>query len=262
MKIKLNEFKKHLEDKRLSAATKSAYIDGVADYIRHGYEEVTVKLENQYRDQLVAEGKSANTVNARVYALNAYNKWVGLPVLESVRVNEDPFAVNGLDLEDYYHLLDLLIQDRKYHWYVIIKTLASTGMRIGEASTVTFGDIRRGSCTVFGKGGKARTVYFSHALQETLFMYIKDKADGDRLIPHTTQYVRTALRNMKKRYNLTVNVNPHEYRRFFARQMFESTHDLALIKGLLGHRSVNMTSHYIKKTQKQAMTLYARAQNW
>jgi len=262
MKVELEKFKAYLDSKRLATATRKSYIGGVEDYIRHGYTEISTKLENQYRDRLVAEGKAARTVNARVYALNAYNKWAGLPALDSVRINEDPFAINGMDLEDYYKLLDNLIQDKKYHWYVIIKTLASTGMRIGEASTVTFGDIRRGSCTVFGKGGKARQVFFSHTLRETLYMYTKDKKDTDLLIPYSMNYVRTAFKNIKRRYKLETNCNPHEFRRFFARQMFESTHDLALIKGLLGHKSVNMTSHYIKKTQKQALQLYARAQNW
>ena len=262
MKIDLNGFKKYLDSKSYSECTKTAYIEGVKSYIRHGYKEVSVELENEFRERLKTEGQKARSVNARVYAMNAYNKWVGLPVIEAVKINEDPFAVNGMDLEDYYKLLDLLLRDEKFHWYIIIKTLASTGMRIGEASRVTFGDIRRGFAVVYGKGGKQRTIYFSHQLQETLYMYIKDRADDELLIPYSLTYVRTAMNNIRKRYKLTVKTNPHEYRRFFARQMYESTHDAALLKGLLGHESINMTTHYIKKTQKQAMSLYARAQNW
>ena len=262
MKIKLEEFKAYLDSKPYSVCTKSAYLNGLKDYMVHGFTEVSLQLENTYVERLKMEGKKGRTINLRISALNAYNKWAGLSAIETIRINEDPFATNGLDLEDYYKLLDFLLKDSKFHWYVIIKTLASTGMRIGEASSVTFGDIRKGSCMVYGKGGKPRTVYFSHVLQETLYMYIKDKKDEELLIPYTIHYVRTALKNIKTRYNLKVNCNPHEFRRFFARQMFESTHDVALIKGLLGHESINMTSHYIKKTQKQAMTLYARAQNW
>ena len=262
MKVDLVGFEKHLRGKHYSECTIRAYMDGVRDYVKHGFQTISETEEHLYKEMLKAENFKAKTVNIRIFALNAYNKWAGLPVLESVKINEDPFAVNGMDLEEYYSLLDHLLKDKKYHWYIIIKTLASTGMRIGEASTVTFGDIRRGYCSVFGKGGKERTIYFSHSLQETLYMYIVNKRDDELLIPYSMTYVRTALNNIKKRYHMTCICSPHEYRRLFARQMFESTHDVALIKGLLGHESVNMTTHYIKKTQKQAMKLYSRAQNW
>lgn len=262
MIVNLNSFKDYLESKSYSPCTRKAYMDGMEDYIRHGFSEISTPEELRYRETLKAEGKKAKTVNSRIAALNVYNRMVGLPGIESIKVNEDPFAVNGMDLEDYFNLLENLLRDGKYHWYVIIKMLAGTGMRIGEASSVTYGDIRKGYCMVYGKGGKPRTVWFSHALRETLFMYIKDKPDDEKVIPYTAHYVRTALGNIKRRYNMTCNVSPHEYRRLFARQMFESTNDMSLVKGLLGHESLSMTAHYAKKTQKQAMVMYARAQNW
>ena len=261
-KIELEEFKAYLDSRSYSACTKRAYIDGIKDYMEHGFTEVSTQLENNYVERLKIEGKKGRTVNLRISSLNAYNKWVGLPAIESVKINEDPFAINGMDLEDYFQLLENLLQDGKYHWYVIIKLLAGTGMRIGEASSVTYGDIRKGYCLVYGKGGKPRTIWFSHALRETLFMYIKDKPDDAKVIPYTGHYVRTALGQIKRRYKMTCNASPHEYRRLFARQMFESTNDMSLVKGLLGHESLSMTAHYAKKTQKQAMVMYARAQNW
>lgn len=262
MKEEMETFKNYLGGKEYSPCTFKAYVDGVEDYIRHGFTDFSNATEIKYKETLKAEGKSAKTINARISALNAYNRMVGLPVLKSVKINEDPFATNGMDLEDYFGLLENLLADGKYHWYVIVKLLAGTGMRIGEAASVTYGDIRKGHCMVYGKGGKPRTIWFSHTLKETLYLYIKGKPDDEKVIPYTAHYVRTALGHIKKRYNMTCNVSPHEYRRLFARQMFETTNDLSLVKGLLGHESLNMTSHYVKKTQKQAMVMYAKVQNW
>ena len=122
--------------------------------------------------------------------------------------------------------------------------------------------IKRGYATVWGKGGKERTVFFSHTLRETLYLYTKDKPDEEKMIPYGPHYVREALRRIKKRYGLKCKINPHEYRHFFAREMYDQTKDEALIKGLLGHESIATTSHYIKKTSKQAMRMMARNQTW
>lgn len=100
------------------------------------------------------------------------------------------------------------------------------------------------------------------AKDQIFFLLLYYKKDEEKIIPYSPHYVRTALGNIKNRYGIKCCCSPHEYRRFFARQMYESTHDASLIKGLLGHESMNMTSHYIKKTRKQALDLYARSQNW
>lgn len=262
MKVDFEEFKELLNAKPYSQCTRTLYVDGMRDYTRHGFTEINLSDERKYVEMLKTEGKKAATVNARIAALNVYNKKAGIASMEGVKVVKEPFAVDGMDIEDFHYMLDRLLKDGKYHWYMITKVLAGTGMRIGEAMSVTFGDIRRGACQVYGKGGKQRTVYFSHSLQENLHLYMKGKKDDEKLIPYSKHYVRTAYRNIKRRYDIKVKNNPHEYRHFFARQMYEVIQDLALIKGLLGHESINTTSCYIQKTQKRAMTMYAKAQGW
>lgn len=260
--LQLDEFTTYINGLDYSSCTKRAYVDGLQDYHKHGFSEVTHQLECQYRDMLIAEGKSGRTVNARLHALNAYNRWLGLPQMREIKVNEDPFAADGLELDEFHRFVDCLLADGKYHWYIAVKLLASTGMRIGEAVKVTYGDFRKGHALVYGKGNKPRMVYFSHGLRETLYLYIKDKDDSERMIPYSPHYVREALLRAKRRYGLECKASPHEYRRFFARQMYDATHDEALIKGLLGHENLKTTSRYIKKTERQAMHLYARSQNW
>ena len=260
--LRLDEFATHLNGIDYSPMTRNLYIDGLRDYHRHGFKEITPENEFAYRDMLISEGKKGATVNARIHALNAYNRWIGLPTLKTIRVNEDAFIKDGMELADFHRLVDRLLQDGKYHWYITVKLLASTGMRVGEATQVRYGDFRKGACTVYGKGQKPRTVYFSHSLRETLFLYTKDKSDDERMIPYDPHYVREALRRIKLRYGIVCKTSPHEYRRFFAREMYDATQDIALLKGLLGHENLKTTSHYIKKTESQAMKLFARSQNW
>ena len=105
-------------------------------------------------------------------------------------------------------------------------------------------------------------VYFSHTLRETLFLYIKDKPDTEKMIPYKSHYVREAFRRISKRYGITCQSSPHEFRRLFSRELYESTKDPALVKGLLGHENLKTTYKYIKPTQRTALRQYAKAQNW
>ena len=258
----LAEFTSHLDTLDYSPRTRSHYVDGLKDYHAHGFLELTTENELAYKAMLIAEGKKGNTVNARIHALNAYNRWIGLPPIKTIKVNEEPFAVNGMELEDYQKLVDGLLADGKYQWYIAIKLLASTGVRIGEAVQITYGDFRKGSCMVYGKGRKPRIVYFSHTLKETLYLYIKDKPDTEKMIPYDPHYIRSAFSRMSKRYGLTCQSSPHEFRRLFSRELYESTKDPALVKGLLGHENLKTTYKYIKPTQRTALRQYAKVQNW
>ena len=260
--VNLGAFIAHLDTLDYSDKTKVSYIDAIKDYLKRGFSTISTEEEWAYRNTLVAEGKKGSTINTRLHGLNAYNRWLGLPNIKEIRINEDPFQPNGMEVSDYQRLILNLLEDGKYEWYVTIKLLASTGMRISEALMVTFGDLRKGVCTIYGKGRKPRTVFFSPNLKETLFFYIKDKADGEKVIPFRQSSIRSALARFKRRYSLSCLSSPHEFRRYFARQMYDATHDASLIKGLLGHADLKTTSKYIKKTQKQALETYSRVQNW
>lgn len=260
--LKLDEFKEHLDKLDYSQYTKRAYLDSVRSFIIHGFEIWTPQNAVAYRDMLVAEKKKPRSINLMIAALNSYAKWIGQKGIKGVKINDDPFAVDGMEIDDYHLLLDHLLKDEKYHWYIAVKLLAGTGTRIGEATQITYGDFRRGYATVWGKGGKERTVFFSHTLRETLYLYTKDKPNEERMIPYGPHYVREALRRIKKRYGIRCKTNPHEYRHFFARELYDQTKDAALLKGLMGHESIATTSHYIKKTANQAMKMMAKNQNW
>ena len=258
----MDAFKDFLREQEYAECSVASYLSSFTDYFRHGFTEISFANECQYKQALIDEGKKAKTINLRIASLNLYNKLEGIPLIGYVKENEDPFALDGMEVEDYHKLVQGLLRDKKWNWYVAIKLLAATGLRIGEAIGVSYGDLRKGYCTVIGKGKKERTVYFSYALRETLYPYIMDKADDEKIIPYTTHYVRSVFLRLKRKYGIDVCCSPHEYRRFFARNMYESTHDLPLLSGLLGHTRSTTTERYIRKTQKQAMTMYARAQNW
>ena len=261
--LKLDEFENYLEAKDYALDTKRTYLYGMRCYWAHGFTEVNLQNGLLFRQMLIAEGKRPKTINILIFSLNVYAKWAGLNIyIKDLRVNDDPFVKDGMDLDDYHRLIDSLLRDGNYKWYVVIKLLAATGMRIGEAIQVTYGDLRRGHCSIIGKGGKSREVFFSHILQETLYSYTMHKPDDEKIISCKKNFVRQAFTRIKNRYGFKFSLSPHDLRRFFARQMFEATGDIVLIKGLLGHESVRTTSLYVRKTHKRALELYSRAQNW
>ena len=96
--LQLDEFAQHLNSLDYSECTRVLYMDGLKDYHRHGFNEVSIQDEYKYRDMLIAEGKKGKTVNARIHALNSYNRWLGLPIIKEIKVNEeDEYLTTGID---------------------------------------------------------------------------------------------------------------------------------------------------------------------
>ena len=63
---------------------------------------------------------------------------------------------------------------------------------------------------------------------------------------HDDSYVRVKMKELKKKLNLKGKLTPHELRRFYAREVYNKTKDIYLVKDLLGHASIKTTMEYLK----------------
>ena len=136
----------------------------------------------------------------------------------------------------------------------IIDMLASTGMRIGEMVLLNKADINfnERECVVFGKGDKARVVYFDARTKIHLQNYLNSRTDDNPAFfvslkaPHERLKIggiETRLREFGKQLGLH-KVHPHKFRRTLATMAIDKGMPIEQLQQLLGHRKIDTTLQY------------------
>lgn len=137
----------------------------------------------------------------------------------------------------------------------LIDLLISTGIRIGEAASITLDDIIVNERTILihGKGRKQRLIYISPPITwERLNMLIKNrkKERGEYLFVNREgkQLSIYSIENIYKKYAKKAKVNPkstpHYLRHTFATNLLANGADLRSVQEILGHASVSTTQIY------------------
>ena len=159
----------------------------------------------------------------------------------------------------------------------ILETFFSTGMRVSELTSLNLEQIRimPGAkdleLGIVGKGGRARTVYFSknaigwlekyisartidNDKEKALFInYSGKKAASRRLTP------RAIEKNMKKYIisaGLPITTTPHVLRHSFATDLLTQGVDLRVVQEFLGHKNILATQIYTHVTNKRLRDIH------
>jgi integrase/recombinase XerD len=139
---------------------------------------------------------------------------------------------------------------------MILTVCYATGLRISEAVSlkpVAIDSERMVIRVEAGKGRKDRYVMLSPTLLKLLRTYWKETRPkewlfpGDRPEQHITACaVEIACRQTLEQSGLGKTITPHSLRHAFAVHLLESGTDLRTIQLLLGHRTLNTTSRYLR----------------
>ncbi len=163
----------------------------------------------------------------------------------------------------------------------ILEVLFSTGMRVSELTSLNIKnfnlpDLLKGSSddkeiAIYGKGGSARTIYFSPRSIDWLSRYLKIRKD---LYPplfinykkgSTDNERRLTVRsveNMIKKYAsmaaLPVDVTPHTLRHSYATDLLNQGADLRSVQELLGHKNIVTTQVYTHVTNPKLKLIHKK----
>ena len=174
-----------------------------------------------------------------------------LPVSEISKILKcldiDPTTLSAFAQKEYIRdaaLLDLLI---------------STGIRIGEAASLTLDDIILSEHTllIHGKGRKQRLIYISSTQTwDRLKALVKERkkcADNHLFVNRYGQPITIyGIEDIYKRYAQKAQINikstPHFLRHTFATNLLANGADLRSVQEILGHSSVATTQIYTEVT--------------
>ena len=255
----LTDYKKWLKESEVSEHTIDSYETGINLYFSK-YNDITKDNLIDWKEELLEKYKP-KTAFLRLCAMNSYMYFKGYPANIKVKMPRIPkisYIENIISEDEYRLLINKLYADKNYKYYLTIKMLAHTGLRVSELINLTFGDVYRGIYDVCGKGKKYRRVYIPQKIsQEVIDIYGNKKNDeffitNERGGKITTRGIAHQLSTFAEKYGINRKVcHPHAFRHFFAKQFLKKSKDIALLADLLGHGDIETTRIYLRNSSEE-----------
>lgn len=249
--MKLNE---------LSSSTIAKYVADINQWLSIAPEKISKASILDYKENLCKNYKVAS-VNSKIISINRYLKWLGIKELtvKTKRIQNPSGLENMITKECYLKMLRYADARNKRKQYCIMKTIAQTGIRIGELKYVTVEAVKEGSTVVWNKG-KYRTVYFTDNLRHELLRYCMEidcvtgvifcgRENGKAITPGA---VWKSLKYIARQVEVPEEmVYPHSFRHLFAKEYMRKVGDISELADLLGHSRLETTWIYTKTTSDE-----------
>lgn len=147
------------------------------------------------------------------------------------------------------------VRDRDHF---LLRTLASTGLRVSEALTLTRSDVDLENSRLFvskprSKNGPGRWVYFGPDYGEELARYLSSLPDDQTHLfatssgkPVRDSHIRGLLKKVARRAGIDPErVHAHKFRHTYAVRYLEAGGSLPTLSEQLGHASIQTTLVYL-----------------
>lgn len=257
---KLADYEKQMRIDELSERTINKYLYDVQQWIDSQEDEISMESMIAYKETL-AEGYSVSSINSKLISVNRYLKWIGHEelILKTKRMQPKASIENMISKGEYNRMLEFARETNRMKMYLIMRTIALTGIRIGELKYITVNSLRSGVVEVFNKG-KYRNIYISVTLAEELMEYCRDNEITEGIVFHGRDKSRGistvgVWKNMKyiagKVEVPLEKVYPHSLRHLFAKTYMERVGDVTELSDLLGHSRLETTWIYTKTTSEE-----------
>ncbi len=168
----INKFKEFLLQENMSKNTIDAYIYAVNAFFSQ-HQVVNKKNLLAHKSYLIDNFKP-KTVNLRIQALNKYLDFMGKRKLrlKSVKVQQRSFLENVISNADYVFLKNRLKHEENQEWYFVVRFLAATGARVSELIQIKAEHVFAGYFDIYTKGGKVRRLYIPKKLREETVIWL------------------------------------------------------------------------------------------
>ncbi|MDR1575138.1 MAG: tyrosine-type recombinase/integrase [Treponema sp.] len=221
--------------------------------------EVTKQDILDYKDYLIGKYKPAS-VNSYLISLNNFLKFTAQDSLrvKTVKIQRRNSLDNVLTEADYAALLECAKKRENKRLYYLIRTLTSSGIRVGELQYITAEILETGKTYAYGKN-KMREIIIPQSLCAELEKYCGEQHITG-LIFHGKQAntlidkarIWRELKQLAKAAGVSgERVHAHNFRHFFAKRFLSEYHDIVDLADILGHNSVETTRIYTRTSSQE-----------
>jgi len=149
---------------------------------------------------------------------------------------------------------------------VMLRLLYASGVRVSELCGLKWRDLQErgeaGQVTVFGKGGKTRTILLSVATWQEL-MSLRGGGQDEPVFPSRKQgghldpsQVLRIVQAAARRAGVVGKVSPHWFRHAHASHALDRGAPIHLVSHTLGHSSVATTGRYLHARPTESSSKY------
>lgn len=254
----LEAYLKYLETEELAEGTVKIYLreaESLTEYLSG--REVTKSIMVEYKNRPTLLSCSATTRNLHIVAANRYLKYVSHAdcMVKTLRIQRKQNLEDVLTMEEYRELLRYARESGREKYYMILRTLAMTGIRVSELKYFTVEAIKRPSICVRNKQ-KTREICLSQKLRGELEKYCRKNGITAGIIfrgNNSGPISRIAVYKMIVKLADMAGIekgkaHPHSLRHLFAVTYMEHYGNLFELADLLGHSSLETTRIYTRNT--------------
>lgn len=259
----IEKFIIHLEQEEKSKNTIEKYARDVRAFALYvGEEGITKEKVIAYKNKLLSDNYAARSINSMLASINslfAFLEWKDCKV-KSIKLQKQLYCSRKKELSkaEYLRLLESAKKNGNERLNLLIQTICSTGIRVGELQYITVEAAKLGKTVVFLKG-KMRTIFIVKELRRRLIRYATERniTTGAIFITRNGKTMsRTNIWREMKRLCEQAGVDsekvfPHNLRHLFARHFYSIEKDIAKLADILGHSSINTTRIYIITTENE-----------
>lgn len=239
--------------------------------IKHVH-ELSSRVNKEFLLHFIEEGNKPKTINTKLKLLRVFSRFLleeGIVKeelckgIKSQREDDNPKFLLESDLQA---VLSNLRRSRRrentFHSrrnYIVILTLAGSGMRLGELTSLNWENINFDDSLITIETSKSRrkqSVPLSDTLREELLdwkryleselnslpqaVFVTDKAK--RLTPSSIQNV---FKRLKKNVGIEGHFSPHVLRNFYIKQLLKGGLNLREVQLLARHSKIEITKGYV-----------------
>lgn len=252
----LDEFIIELKYQEKADRTLSKYRADVIkflEFINHD-NQITKDDVLSFKKHISSGQYKPRSINSYIVAVNKFLKWCGNENLKvkKLKMQQRNSIDDIISFSDYKRLLRFAKKLGHEDIYMIMKIIATTGIRISELKFFTVDEIKSFYIHVRNKG-KDRDIILTQELARELRKYCRDHRIKDGRIFDLSDVA--IWRKMKKiagtaRVNKD-KVHAHSFRHLFAKEFMAEYNNALELADILGHSSLETTRIYTRSTNEE-----------